>query len=113
MEECPYGGDAMKQLQNSNINPIVPLLLNVFVLPGLGDMMLGQNQKGIMVILCSLVGICLCCVPGAAVIILSHIDVYMCAAALQRGETIGENEYRQELLYKIVKVIDKSATYRG
>lgn len=103
----------MKQIRNPNTNPVVPLLLNVLVLPGLGAMMLGQNQKGIFILLTGFVGMCLCCVPGILVIILSHIDVYLCASALQRGETLGENEYKQELLYKIIKFVDKSAFYRG
>ena len=103
----------MKQVRNSNANPVVSLLLNIFVLPGLGEMINGQSQKGIMVFLCAVIGTCLCCIPGTVVIILSHVDVYLCASALQRGETLGENEYKQELLYKIVKIIDKNAVYRG
>lgn len=103
----------MKELQNRNANPVLALLLNIFVLPGLGDIMIGQTQKGLMVLVCAFVGTCLCCLPGAVLIILSHIDVYLCATALQRGETLGENEYKQELLFKIVRLIDKNAVYRG
>lgn len=103
----------MKQIQNRNANPIVALLLNIFILPGLGQMILGQSTKGIMIFLCALIGTCLCCIPGTVVIILSHVDAYLCAAALQRGESLGENEYKQELLFKIVRMIDKSAVYRG
>lgn len=103
----------MKEIRNPNANPVVALLLNIFVLAGLGDMVIGQNHKGIMVFLCALLGTCMCCVPGILVAVLSHVDVYLCAAALQRGETLGENEYKQELLYKIVKMIDKTAVYRG
>lgn len=103
----------MKQITNRNVNPVLALLLNIFVLVGLGDIMIGQNKKGLMVLLCSIVGMCLCCLPGMMVVILSHIDVYLCASALQRGETLGENEYKQQLLFKIVSVIDKTATFRG
>jgi len=103
----------MKQIQNRDVNPVVALLLNIFVLPGLGDMVIGQTNKGIMVLLCGLLGMCFCCIPGCVIIILSHIDVFLCASALQRGEILLENEYKQEFLYKIVKYIDKSAVYRG
>lgn len=103
----------MKQIKNKNANPVVALLVNIFVLPGLGQMILGQSNKGIMVFLCALIGTCLCCVPGTVVVILSHVDAYLCASALQQGETLGENEYKQELLYKIVRIIDKSAVYKG
>ena len=102
----------MKLVQNRDVNPIVALLANIF-LPGLGDMILGQTNKGIMVFVCSLLGTCLCCVPGIVVNILSHIDVYWCATSLQKGEPLGENEYKQELLFKAVRLIDKNAIYRG
>lgn len=103
----------MKFVARNDVNPIVALLLNVFVLLGLGDIMIGQTNKGLIKLLCAVVGMCACCVPGVLIAILSHIDVYLCATALQRGESLGENEYKQELLYKIVKMIDKSAVYRG
>lgn len=83
------------------------------MLVGIGDIMIGQTSKGVMKLICSLVGLCLCCFPGVLVAVLSHVDLFLCASALQRGETLGENEYKQELLYKIVKVIDKTAVYRG
>jgi TM2 domain-containing membrane protein YozV len=103
----------MKEIRNPDANPILALLLNIFVLAGLGEMVIGQNRKGITVFLCALLGTCMCCVPGILVVVLSHVDVYLSAAALQRGETLGENEYKQELLYKIVKIFDKTAVYRG
>ncbi len=103
----------MKEIRNPDANPIVAVILNIFVLPGLGSMFIGQTHKGLMELVCVFLGFCLCCIPGVLVTILSHIDAYQCAAALKNGETLGENEYKQELLYKIVKMIDKSATYRG
>lgn len=56
---------------------------------------------------------CACCAPGVLIAILSHVDVYLCATALQRGDPLGEDEYKQELLYKTVKMIDTIAVYRG
>lgn len=103
----------MKYLRNTSANPVVALLLNIFVLPGLGSMMIGQTHKGLMTLLAAVLGFFLCCIPGTVIVILSHIDAYQCAAALQRGETLGENQYKQELLYKIVHLFDKSAIYLG
>lgn len=103
----------MPNVPPQSTNPIVPLLLNIFVLAGLGDIVLGQTKKGLTVLGFCIVGMCLCCVPGILVAILSHIDVYLCAAALQRGEPLDENEYKQELLYKLVSMVDKSAVFRG
>lgn len=75
--------------------------------------MLGQTKKGITVLLFAIVGTCLCCLPGIAIVVLSHVDVYQCADALNRGEPLEENEYKLELLYKIVSLVDKTAVYRG
>jgi TM2 domain-containing membrane protein YozV len=103
----------MANVPPQSMNPVVPLLLNVFVLAGLGDIVLGQTKKGLTVLAFCLAGVCLCCLPGFLLVILSHIDVYMCATALQRGEPLDENEYKLELLYKIVSLVDKTAVYRG
>ena len=102
-----------KQLRNPSTNPLVPLLMNVFVLVGSGNMIIGQTKKGLTLLAFSLVGMCMCCLPGVLMVVFSHVDVYMCATALQKGETLGENEYRLEILYKVVSVIDKSAVYKG
>lgn len=102
-----------RKLRNPSTNPLVPLLMNIFVLVGSGNMIIGQTKKGLTLLAFSIVGMCMCCVPGVLMVVFSHVDVYMCAAALQKGETLGENEYRLELLYKIVSVIDKTAVYHG
>jgi hypothetical protein len=103
----------VKFIRNPDINPIAPLLLNILVLAGSGFMVIGQTKKGITLLLSSLVGICLCCLPGVLMVILSHVDLYMCTAALQRGETLQENEYRLEVLYKIVSLYDKTAVFNS
>jgi hypothetical protein len=45
--------------------------------------------------------------------ICSLVDVYKCADAIARGESVDENEYRVELLHKLVSFIDKSATLKA
>lgn len=60
-----------------------------------------------------LIGSALCCVPGWIVLILGLIDVYMVADAVQRGEAVDENEYKNELLYKVCKIFDKQAIFKG
>ena len=48
--------------------------------------------------------------PGLVIGVLSIIDSYQTAERLQKGEEIGENEYTQPLLFKIMKLVDKEAT---
>jgi hypothetical protein len=38
------------------------------------------------------------------------IDSYQTAERLQKNESIPENEYSQPLLYKIMKLVDNTAT---
>ena len=102
----------MAQLQNKNMNPAVALLLN-WLFPGLGHIMLGQKQKGIWIMAGSFIGVFLCCLPGLIIIILGYIDVYQVAVAVRQGAVVDENEYKQELLYKICKLVDKQAIYKS
>ena len=44
--------------------------------------------------------------------ILGLIDSYTVAKAVEMGQQVGVNEYRVELLYKIMRFLDKTATYR-
>jgi hypothetical protein len=38
------------------------------------------------------------------------VDAYQTAERLQSGEEIGEDEYSQPLLFKIISLVDKEAT---
>jgi uncharacterized membrane protein YedE/YeeE len=99
-----------KTLQKPDANPILAVLLTWFVF-GLGHWLVnGQQRKWLYTFVASLVGTLLCCVPGIVISILSIIESYMTAERLQRGETIGENEYFQPLLFKIISMVDKEAT---
>ena len=90
-------------------NPVVAALVTLFF--SLGHYLInGQQRKFLMTLAASFIGTLLCCLPGTVISILSIIDAYQTAQRLQAGETIGENEYTQPLLFKIVSYIDKTAT---
>ena len=91
-------------------NPVLALLLTWFVL-GTGHIFInGQQRKWLYTLIACLVGTLLCCVPGITISICSIIDAYQTAERLQKGETIGENEYTFPLLFKIMSKFDKEAT---
>jgi hypothetical protein len=96
-------------INKPDANPIVAALLTLVL--GLGHFIInGQQRKWLFTLLANFIGTLLCCLPGAVVGILSIIDAYQTAERLQAGETIGENEYTQPLLFKIVSYLDKTAT---
>jgi uncharacterized membrane protein len=102
-----------KTITKPDANPIVALLLTLFVL-GLGHLVVnGQQRKWMYTLLASLVGSCACIIPGIVISILSVIDAYQTALRLQAGETIGENEYTFAPLFKVVSYIDKEATCKN
>ena len=91
-------------------NPVLALILTWFVL-GTGHYFInGQQRKWLYTLIAGLVGTLLCCLPGMIIGICSIIDAYQTAERLQKGETIGENEYTFPLLFKIMSKIDKEAT---
>jgi hypothetical protein len=97
-------------IRKPDANPIVAALLTAFVLH-LGHYLInGQQRKWIYCLVGILVGSIFCCVPGWVVAILSIIESYQTAQRLQNGEEIGENEYTNATLFKIIKYIDKEAT---
>jgi hypothetical protein len=97
-------------IRKPEANPIVALLLTWFVL-GTGHLIVnGQQRKWIYSLISSLIGSILCCVPGIVVGVLSVVEAYQTAQRLQAGEEIGENEYTNPTYFKIVKMIDKTAT---
>ncbi len=100
----------MAKIKKPDANPVVALLLTWFVF-GLGHVIVnGQTKKWVMILVTTLIGMVLCCLPGTIISIFSIIDSYQTAARLQKGEEIDENEYTFVPLYKIVRIIDKSAT---
>ena len=125
----------MAALPNKNINPVLAVVANLCCCGILGYILLGQARKGVFPLVAALaVGV----VGGIVVMILGHIlwilaslvdvafvvvfvafavsvaiDCYKVAEAVQNGAEVDENEYKFELLYKIMSLIDKQAIYKG
>jgi hypothetical protein len=97
-------------VQKPDANPIVSVLLTAFVLHTGHWFINGQQRKWMFITIAWVIGSILCCLPGVVVAILSIIDSYKTAERLKNGETIGENEYTNPMLHKIVSYIDKTAT---
>jgi hypothetical protein len=99
----------MAKISKPDANPVVAALLTWLVF-GLGHWLInGQQRKWIMILVATLVGMVLCCLPGIVISILSIIDSYQTAVKLKAGKEIDENEYSNALLFKIVKLIHKDA----
>lgn len=100
----------MAKISKPDANPIVALLLTWFVF-GIGHILInGQQRKWVYLLVASIIGSFLCVLPGIIIQIMSIIDSYQTAERLQKGEEIDENEYTFVPLYKIMKMIDKTAT---
>lgn len=103
----------MANVENKKINPILALIANWFVFGILGYILIGQTKKGVMVVIASIIGSFLCILPGIVIGILGLVDVFVTAQAIEQGVEVDENEYKNELLYKIVKIIHKDAIFKG
>lgn len=104
----PDGND---YLPNKGLNPIAAAVASWLCAP-LGYLLVGQTNKGVYVFMATLIGFCLCLLPGVVIAILGIVDTYSVAKAVSEGQHVGKNEYRMELLYKIVRTLDNTATYR-
>jgi hypothetical protein len=103
----------MPDISKPDANPVVSALLTFFVF-NLGHLLInGQQKKWMMTFIAIIIGYILIFFPGMILAILSVIDSYQTAERLQKGETIPENEYTNVLLYKVVKIIDKTATCKA
>ena len=103
----------MGMIKKPGANPIASALLTAFVL-GIGHVVInGQTNKWIFTLVATFIGSMLCGIPGVIVAILSIVDSYQTSERLQKGETIGENEYSNPMLYKICKILDKKATCKN
>ncbi len=100
-------------IHKPDANPVVALLLT-WLLFGLGHLITnGQQRKWLYTLLATLAGTCACLLPGIVIAVFSVVDAYQTAQRLQSGETIPENEYTFVPLFKIIRVIDKTATCAG
>ena len=102
----------MAVIEKKDVNPVVILLANICCLGVLGYILMGQTTKAVYVFVLTFV---LSLLAGAGVIIyiLGIIDAYQVAQALAAGEEVDDNEYKFEILYKIMSIIDKNAIYKG
>jgi hypothetical protein len=89
-------------------NPILAAACSV--LYGMGALYNGQTQKWPVLALLMAIGWMLCILPGIFLWVLGIIDAYQTAQRLASGESIPENEYSMPLLYKMIAVVDKTAT---
>jgi hypothetical protein len=125
----------MSALPNKNINPVLAALANFCCCAILGYILVGQTRKGIFplisVLIVAAIGVVIATVLGyifwplgsivyllvgcinTVVSVFAVIDVYKVAEAVQQGQEVDENEYKFELLYKVMSNIDKQAIYKG
>ena len=103
----------MNSIQKPEANPVVSALLTLLIL-NLGHVIInGQAKKWAMIFLATIIGTFLCVLPGLVIWILSVLDSYQTAERLRAGEEIPENEYTNPTLYKICRIIDKSASCKN
>ncbi len=84
------------QIEPSNPpkNPIVASLLSLFLLGGVGQLYLGQQKKGIILIGVAILGMCITLGLGTGIVMLiGAIDAYTLADKLQQGEAIGDMQW--------------------
>ena len=74
-------------------NPIIAALLSLILLGGVGQLYLGQNTKGIILIVVWVIGWCTFGLLTAIAAIIGAIDAYVIADKLQNGESVGENQW--------------------
>ncbi len=100
----------MATISKPDANPVLAALLTWLVF-GTGHFFInGQQRKWLFTLIAAIVGSILCLLPGIVISILSIIDAYKTAERLKAGEAIPENEYSMPLLFKIISMIDKTAT---
>lgn len=78
-------------------NSLVAALLSLFLLGGVGQLYLGQEKKGIILIVVWLIGICTGGVVSVAVQIVGAIDAYQMAEKLAQGEAVGDMQWFWEI----------------
>ena len=90
-----------QMIQKPDTNPVVVALLNFFLLGGVGYILMGQQKKGIISIVATLVLSCLGI--GFIIPIITAYDAYLVGQKLQSGESVGMNENGLDFLNAIFK----------
>lgn len=72
-------------------NPIIAALLSFLLLGGVGQIYIGQQKKGIILVVATLI---LSCVGvGFVIWVVGVIDAYIMADKLQKGQPIGDMQW--------------------
>jgi len=74
-------------------DPIIAAILSFFLLGGVGQLYLGQQRKGIILIVVWIIGLCTFGTVSTVVSILGAIDAYMIGAKLKEGKSVGDMEF--------------------
>ena len=74
-------------------NPIIAAILSLILFGGVGQLYLGQQKKGIILIVVWVLGWCSFGVITTIAAIVGAIDAYMMADKLQNGEAIGDMQW--------------------
>lgn len=87
--------DSTIQIQPSTPpkNPIIAAILSFFLFGGVGQLYIGQQKKGIILIVAWLLGWCSFGLITAVVTVLGTIDAFILADKLQKGESIGDMQW--------------------
>jgi len=88
---APFGGNELVYPTNPPKDPVMILLLNLFVFGGLGSILMGQKTKGIVAIAVAIVaGIPTCGTATLLVGAFGAIDGYLQAQQLKLGHPVGQ-----------------------
>ena len=90
-----------QMIQKPDANPVVIAVLNVLLFGGVGYLMIGQQKKGIISIVATVVLIM--CGIGFLIPLITAYDGYLLGQKLQNGEEIGENENGLDFLNAVFK----------
>ncbi|MBD3235502.1 MAG: hypothetical protein GF330_02220 [Candidatus Eisenbacteria bacterium] len=116
----------MATLEKKNLSPILPVLANLCCLSFLGYLLIGQTKKALVFLVIAVIWVVLAFVTSPtfvlpflfgllylALVIMAAIDVHAVATAVEAGEEVDENEYKLEMLHKIMVTVQKDAIYRS
>lgn len=74
-------------------NPIIAALLSFFLLGGVGQLYLGQQKKGLILIAIWVLGWCSFGLLTAIITFVGTIDAYLIADKLQKGQSVGDMQW--------------------
>ena len=113
----------LEQKQSSTVVLIASIV--VCCVPGLGQFLLGQTSKGLTALGLGW-GLAILAIPCSAILIgfvfsiasivvwvLAAVDAYAVAQALEAGEDVDENEYKNEFFFKVMSNLHKDAVFNG